>query len=146
MKEYLVQLKGTYCVDEMDKNNLSGLSLSKVYYKIDENLNIRVDYMSFLVQSNNEREVVLSEEFYSKIREGLIDSGYDEEYIKAGAQIFHRHEDVFAEADLLLKVKEPLPEEYRLLKPGQVVFTYLHLAASEELTRNLLERKIGGMA
>ncbi len=78
---------------------------------------------------------------------GGLGSGFnDEEYIKAGAQIFQRHEDVFAEANLLLKVKEPLPEEYRLLKPGQVVFTYLHLAASEELTRNLLERKIVGIA
>jgi len=74
-------------------------------------------------------------------------SGFpDEEYLTAGAQILDRHEDVFAEADLLLKVKEPLPEEYPHLKKGQVVFTYLHLAASEELTRNLQERKIVGIA
>ena len=77
---------------------------------------------------------------------GLRSGFSNEEYVKAGAQIFHMHEDVFAEADLLLKVKEPLPDEYRLLQPGQVVFTYLHLAASEELTRNLLERKIIGIA
>ncbi len=74
-------------------------------------------------------------------------SGFnDEEYIKAGAQIFDRHEDIFDNADLVLKVKEPLPEEYGLLKAGQILFTYLHLAASKELTYNLQERKIIGIA
>src|SRR3972149_7449390 len=64
-----------------------------------------------------------------------LGSGFsDEEFMKAGAQISDRHEDVFTEADLVLKVKEPLPEEYGLLREGQIVFTYLHLAASEELT------------
>jgi alanine dehydrogenase len=76
-----------------------------------------------------------------------LGSGFsDEEFMKAGAQISDTHEDVFAEADLVLKVKEPLPEEYELLREGQIVFTYLHLAASEELTRNLQERKIIGIA
>ncbi|MBM4135847.1 MAG: alanine dehydrogenase [Nitrospira sp.] len=76
-----------------------------------------------------------------------LGSGFsDEEYTRSGALIVHKHEDVFAEADLILKVKEPLIEEYDLLKSGQVVFTYLHLAASEELTQNLLERKIIGIA
>jgi alanine dehydrogenase len=75
------------------------------------------------------------------------ESGFnDEEYNRAGAQILHGHEDIFAEADLILKVKEPLIEEYGLLREGQIVFTYLHLAASEELTRNLQERKIIGIA
>ncbi|MEW6163048.1 MAG: alanine dehydrogenase [Nitrospirota bacterium] len=76
-----------------------------------------------------------------------LGSGFsDEEYMRAGAQIFHKHEDIFAEADLILKVKEPLLEEYGLLRAGQVVFTYFHLAASEELTLNLKERKIVGIA
>lgn len=76
-----------------------------------------------------------------------LGSGFsDEEYIKAGARISDGHKDVFTEADLVLKVKEPLPEEYRLLRPGLIVFTYFHLAASEELTRNLQERKIIGIA
>jgi len=74
-------------------------------------------------------------------------SGFnDEEYNMAGAKISHGHEDIFAEADLILKVKEPLTEEYGLLREGQIVFTYLHLAASEELTRNLQERKIIAIA
>ncbi len=77
---------------------------------------------------------------------GLRSGFNDEEYTRAGARISHRHEDIFAEADLILKVKEPLSEEYGLLREGQIVFTYLHLAASEELTRNLQERKIIGIA
>ena len=52
-------------------------------------------------------------------------------------------DDVWGEAELLLKVKEPLPEEYTRLREGLVLFTYLHLAASEELTRALAE-KCGG--
>ncbi len=76
-----------------------------------------------------------------------LGSGFsDEEFMKAGAQISDRHEDIFTEADLVLKVKEPLPEEYGLLREGQIVFTYLHLAASDELTRNLQESKIIGIA
>lgn len=76
-----------------------------------------------------------------------LGSGFsDEDYIKAGAQVVQKHEDVFAEAELLLKVKEPLPVEYNLLRERQIIFTYLHLAASEELTRNLQERKIIGIA
>lgn len=76
-----------------------------------------------------------------------IGSGFsDEEYKWAGAKIISKHEDIFYESELILKVKEPLPEEYPLLKEGQVLFTYLHLAASQDLTLNLLERKIIGIA
>jgi alanine dehydrogenase len=76
-----------------------------------------------------------------------LGSGFnDEEFIIAGAQISDTHEDIFTEANLILKVKEPLPEEYGLLGAGQILFTYLHLAASEELTRNLQEKKIIGIA
>jgi alanine dehydrogenase len=77
---------------------------------------------------------------------GLRSGFSNEEYIRAGAQIFDKHEDIFDKSDLVLKVKEPLPEEYGLLKAGQIVFTYFHLAASEELTINLQKRKIVGIA
>jgi alanine dehydrogenase len=62
----------------------------------------------------------------------------DETYSAVGARPAPV-EEVWAEADLLLKVKEPLPSEYPLLRPGLVLFTYLHLAASEELTRALAD-------
>ncbi len=80
-------------------------------------------------------------------RDSGLRSGFtDEEYKKAGARILEKHKDVFTQADLVLKVKEPVSEEYRYLKKGQIVFTYLHLAASEELTRNLISKKIVGIA
>ncbi len=68
-----------------------------------------------------------------------VGSGYaDEEYVEAGAEIECEHAAVFARADLIVKVKEPLPEEYPLLRRGQILFTYLHLAASRPLTEALI--------
>ncbi len=55
-------------------------------------------------------------------------------------------ERVFARADMILKVKEPQPTEFELLRSGQVLFTYLHLAADEELTKELVTRKVTGVA
>src|SRR5947208_4726767 len=54
----------------------------------------------------------------------------DADYQQAGAEIVDSHERVFAEAELIVKVKEPQPSEYALLRRGQILFTYLHLAAS----------------
>ena len=74
-------------------------------------------------------------------------SGFgDLDYERAGATVASTHEQVFLESDLILKVKEPLPSEYPLLRQGQVLFTYLHLAASESLTTSLTEAKIIGIA
>jgi alanine dehydrogenase len=70
----------------------------------------------------------------------------DEEYRKSGATIVDSAKDVFAKSDMIVKVKEPLPEEYPLLREGQILFTYLHLAADERLTKALMERKIVGIA
>lgn len=74
-------------------------------------------------------------------------SGFgDEEYGKAGATLAASKEEVFEKAELIVKVKEPLPEEVHLFRPGQVLFTYLHLASLPELTRSLLDRKITAIA
>jgi len=70
----------------------------------------------------------------------------DAEFAEAGAQIRPTPEAVFAEADMIVKVKEPLPQEYSLLREGQILFTYLHLAPAPELTKSLLERKVVGIA
>src|SRR5580704_5679740 len=60
-------------------------------------------------------------------------SGFpDEEYVNAGAKILDDHGSVFERSDLVIKVKEPLPSEYPLLRKGQILFTYLHLAANKE--------------
>jgi len=69
-----------------------------------------------------------------------IGSGYeDKDYVAAGATLVDNHAEVFAQADLIVKVKEPLPEEYDLLRRGQLLFTYLHLAANRELTEALVK-------
>jgi alanine dehydrogenase len=70
----------------------------------------------------------------------------DEAYVKYGAQLVPDARSVFDGADLILKVKEPQPEEYDLLREGQVLFTYLHLAASKDLTEALVERKVAAVA
>lgn len=74
-------------------------------------------------------------------------SGYaDLEYKSAGAELTVRHDEVFERADLIVKVKEPLPEEYPLLRKDQILFTYLHLAASRPLTDALLHAGLTGIA
>jgi len=70
----------------------------------------------------------------------------DEDYRKAGATMVELAKDIYDRADMIVKVKEPLPEEYPLLREGQIIFTYLHLAADERLTKALMERKIVGIA
>ena len=63
----------------------------------------------------------------------------DEAYVAAGAEIAPGPERVFAEAELIVKVKEPLAVERKKLRPGQVLFTYLHLAADREQAEDLLK-------
>src|SRR5580693_2792620 len=67
-------------------------------------------------------------------------AGYpDLEYEEAGAIMSGDHAEIFRQADLIIKVKEPLPSEFPLLRPGQILFTYLHLAASKSLTEALMK-------
>jgi alanine dehydrogenase len=69
-----------------------------------------------------------------------IGAGYpDAEYDTAGATMTDVHAEVFAKADLIIKVKEPLPSEYAMLRRGQMLFTYLHLAANRSLTEALMK-------
>src|SRR6266404_2679657 len=76
-----------------------------------------------------------------------LGAGYaDEDYAKAGAEIVDSAEEVFARADMIVKVKEPLPAEFPLLRKGQILFTYLHLAASKALTEALLKSGVTGVA
>lgn len=76
-----------------------------------------------------------------------IGSGYpDADYKKAGAEIVDLANDVWAKAEMIVKVKEPLPAEFPLLRKGQILFTYLHLAASKPLTEALLKSGVTGIA
>ncbi len=74
-------------------------------------------------------------------------AGYpDSDYEQAGATLVADHRAIFEKAGLIVKVKEPLPPEYPLLRPGQILFTYLHLAASRGLTEALLKSGVTGLA
>lgn len=69
-------------------------------------------------------------------------SGFeDAAYEKHGARIAGSAAEVFTEAEMVMHVKEPQPAEYELIRQGQIVFTYLHLAAEEKLTRALIRRR-----
>lgn len=74
-------------------------------------------------------------------------SGFeDEAFVSAGAKILESADDIWAEGDMVVKVKEPIAPEYPRMRDGQVLFTYLHLAPEFELTRQMLERKVTGVA
>ena len=74
-------------------------------------------------------------------------SGFEDAlYQKAGAQIIASADDVWAQAEMIVKVKEPIEPEYKRMREGQLLFTYLHLAPDTKLTSQLLERKVTGIA
>src|SRR3989304_8973080 len=63
----------------------------------------------------------------------------DDEYVSAGAVIVHSAGELFGRSEMIIKVKEPLPSEYPLLRHGQVLFTFLHLAADRKLTEAIIK-------
>jgi alanine dehydrogenase len=77
---------------------------------------------------------------------GKGSSLFEQRYERAGAEIVETAEEVWRQAEMILKVKEPVPEEYECLQEGQILFTYLHLAANKEVTEALLERKVSAVA
>jgi alanine dehydrogenase len=106
---------------------------------------------------NNEYRVAMTpagvHELTTHGHEVLVEAGAgagssirDEEYVAAGARIAGAADDVWAEAELICKVKEPVAEEYHRMRRGQVLFTYLHLAASRECTRALLDAGVTAVA
>lgn len=70
----------------------------------------------------------------------------DKDYQNAGAEILSKAEDIYSQAEMIIKVKEPLAEEYKFLKKEQIIFTYLHLAAEKKLTEALLDKEIIAIA
>lgn len=101
---------------------------------------------------NNENRVGLTPAGVAELRKhghtvyvqgtaGLGSGFQDAEYEQAGAGILPTIADVYEKADMIIKVKEPIREEYSLIKEGQLLFTYFHFASSEELTRAMIERK-----
>jgi alanine dehydrogenase len=77
---------------------------------------------------------------------GVGSSISNQQYEKVGAKILDSKKEVYAKADMIMKVKEPLPDEYELLRENQILYTYLHLAAEPQLTKVLCERKVKAVA
>src|ERR687890_787210 len=74
-------------------------------------------------------------------------SGFEDAlYERAGATMLDTADEVWAQGEMIVKVKEPIAPEYPRMREGQVLFTYLHLAPDRELTKQLLERKVTGVA
>ena len=101
---------------------------------------------------NNENRVALTPGGAAELRKfghtvyvqstaGLGSGFSDEEYEMAGAQILPAIEDVYGIAEMIIKVKEPIEQEYNLIKEGQLLFTYFHFASYEPLTRAMIDRK-----
>ena len=70
----------------------------------------------------------------------------DVDYETVGAEIVDNPESIYDQAQMIVKIKEPQPSEYKLLKNGQILFTFFHFAASRALTEAMLERKITALA
>lgn len=108
------------------------------------------------IKSQEHRVALLPSAAYQLIKHGhrvVVESGAgvgsgfsDADYVQAGATLISDHAGVFAQADLIVKVKEPLPSEIPLLRPGQLLFTYLHLAANKALTEGLLSTGVTALA
>jgi alanine dehydrogenase len=108
------------------------------------------------IKEQEHRVAVLPSVVYQLIRLGHqvyvernagIGAGYpDNEYEHAGAILCSDHAEIFERGDLLVKVKEPLPSEYPLLRKGQILLTYLHLAASKNLTQALIDSGVTAIA
>ena len=77
---------------------------------------------------------------------GLGSSISDEEYVKAGATILDTADEVWAKSEMIIKVKEPIAQEYSRMREGQILFTYLHLAASRECTDAIIQSGITAIA
>ena len=99
---------------------------------------------------NNENRVALTpagamelvrrgHEVYIQAGAGVNSGFSDDDYIEQGAKILPAIEDVYAIAEMIVKVKEPIAPEYKLIRKGQIVFTYFHFASSEPLTHAMIE-------
>ena len=92
-------------------------------------------------------ELILSGNQLLMEKDAGINSGFtNEEYVRVGVQLTDHASEVFEKADLIVKVKEPIEEEYELIREGQVIFTYFHLAPNPKLANVLIEKKVTAIA
>ena len=77
---------------------------------------------------------------------GLGSGIADHDYETVGAETMDNPQDIYAQSQMIVKIKEPQPSEYNLIKKEQVIFTYFHFAANRQLTEAMLERKVAALA
>lgn len=156
-----MKLKGVFCVricliipvDDV-KNILSIDVLSDFFVYCDRNINLQIQSTMIIGVpkeiKNNENRVALTpagtkelvlrgHTVYVQHTAGANSGFKDDDYEAAGAQILPAIEDVYAIAEMIVKVKEPIAVEYPLVRKGQLVFTYFHFASEEKLTRAMME-------
>ena len=104
------------------------------------------EYRVGLMPSNVAILVKEGHEVYIESHAGEGAGFEDNEYIAAGAQVIDDAATIFATCDMIIKVKEPEECEWDLLRPGQILYTYLHLAPNPKLTNLLLDRKVKAVA
>ncbi len=99
-----------------------------------------------LTPAGVEALVKAGHDVYMERSAGVVSGFADEEYTAVGAQVLETAKEVYDIADMIIKVKEPLEPEFELLREGQILFTYLHLAPDPEQTQALLRKKVTGIA
>lgn len=104
------------------------------------------EYRVGLTPSDVKSYIMRGHRVYIQKDAGLAAGSEDALYKSAGAMIYASPEEVFEISDMIIKVKEPLPEEYELFHEGQILYTYLHLAANRGLTKMLMDKKIKAVA
>jgi alanine dehydrogenase len=104
------------------------------------------EYRVGLMPVGAEALVKAGHQVFIETHAGVASGFADEDYTKVGATIVATHEEAIAGVEMIVKVKEPLPPEIALFRPGKIVFTYFHFAASKELTQACLESEIVAIA
>lgn len=114
------------------------IGIPKEIKAMEERVAITPDGVEFLVK--NKHKILIE-------KSAGIGSGFnDDDYKIAGAEIIDSPEEIYEKAEFILKVKEPQPSEYKFLRKNQILFTYLHLAVEKALAKELLDKKITGIA
>lgn len=106
----------------------------------------KYEYRVGLTPDNVKSYVNAGHQVYIERNAGVGSGFMTEDYVKAGAVILDTAKEVWSTADMIVKVKEPLPDEYPLFRKGQIIYTYLHLAADRRLTDEMLRAGVSGVA
>jgi alanine dehydrogenase len=106
----------------------------------------KLEYRVGLTPSAAKAYILANHQVYIQKDAGVGSGFSDQEYQTVGCKILLTIQEVYAKAEMIIKVKEPLQEEFAFLRPGQILYTFLHLAAARPLTEALLKNKVTAIA